>query len=162
MTKPFPATACQQSRQWVISGPLVGNFWSTRFALEHGIAGGAACAATHPLTMQAKRQRNASVEKYRCFTWISPSPQIHVLPSNLRSQRVRSKSPCLCGNTVAGTDASSRDLLGRWNGSAVPRRRVRKPPREARFAAPGCERSVLRGRAPFALEARAAPVEMHL
>src|SRR6266478_1469912 len=46
MTKPFPATACQQSRQWVISGPLVGNVWSTRFALEHAIAGGAACAAT--------------------------------------------------------------------------------------------------------------------
>src|SRR5229473_3291212 len=162
MTKPFPATACQQSRQWVISGPLVGNFWSTRFALEHGIAGGAACAAAHPLTMPAKRQRNASVGRYRCFTWIFLSPQIHVLPLNQRSQRARSKSPCLCGKTVAGIGASNKDLSGRWNGSAVPRRRFRKVPREAHFAAPGCESFVLRSRAPSALEARAAPVETHL
>src|SRR6266550_498819 len=110
MTKPFPATVCQQSRQWVISGPLTGNFRSTRFALEHGIDGGAACAAAHSHAMQAKRQRNASVEKYGYFTWICSSPQIHVLPSNPRSQPARSSNLCLCGKTVAGIGASNRDL----------------------------------------------------
>src|SRR6266498_1260172 len=35
MTKPFPATVCQQSRQWVISGPLAGEF------LIHEVCSGA-------------------------------------------------------------------------------------------------------------------------
>src|SRR6202171_1945540 len=64
MSRPLPSTSCQQSRQCVISGPTVGNFWSTRLAPEQGMEGGCVCA---PASGASRQQQNARITTRRAL-----------------------------------------------------------------------------------------------